>query len=374
MKLLNSLGTFALLALMMGISHGAIVAPRQVATMAQEANLIVVAAAKATLQPTLVQSVELEIERVVKGDQVLLGRTIAVGWNRVTGQILEPSGIINAYGLWFLKASSSGWEIIPATSGNILFPMLSFPLPKGPLPIEYSYGPAASASDRLAAELAAAIEGGTLHKFQLVSLLTGELDELHSPVVDLMYRRLSDSVLPPKRALGLGGLIHAGESAALSAASETSVEFARYPFENGIVLSIIRDRLRSHDPAVIAVLGQSVLDQRVDLAFRESAAHALAAIHTAATLPYLATLLEDANGSLRIEAIGGIGAFANGLPSHSPDIPSMPYMQLPSNSPYQSTETIANFAMGKIAISRNESAYLGFWRDWWRQQRAGLGF
>ena len=110
------------------------------------------------------------------------------------------------------------------------------------------------------------------------------------------------------------------------------------------------------------------------MALREVAAHALAAIHTAATLPYMAALLEDSNSNLRIEAIGGMGAFANGLPTQTLEaVPSLSYLQLPTSSPYQTADTIANFAMGK-AIAARESVYLAFWKTWWSQQRTSLGF
>jgi hypothetical protein len=138
----------------------------------------------------------------------------------------------------------------------------------------------------------------------------------------------------------------------------------------------IRDGLRSPGATSIAALGKAAVDAtNPNLAFREAAAHALAAIHTAPTLPYLGTLLDDPNSTLRVEAIGGIGAFANGLPIQTAaGVASLTSLQIPNSAPYKTQETIANFAMGSTAIERNEASYISFWKGWWSQNRANLGY
>ena len=45
-----------------------------------------------------------------------------------------------------------------------------------------------------------------------------------------------------------------------------------------------------------------------------------------------------------------------------------------ADAPYKTAGTVANFAMGRLAIERNESAYLSFWKAWWSKNRAGLGY
>jgi hypothetical protein len=159
-----------------------------------------------------------------------------------------------------------------------------------------------------------------------------------------------------KQALGLSGLVRSGSAAALTAAVKGESSFATYPFENGVLLSSLRNGFRASDPVSVATLGQAAVSSSVANPFREAAAHALASIHTPAALPFLAALLDDPDDLLRIEAIGGFSAFANGLPMQtSANTANLGYMQLPAGAPHQTAETIANFAMGSQAISRNEA-------------------
>ena len=104
-------------------------------------------------------------------------------------------------------------------------------------------------------------------------------------------------------------------------------------------------------------------------------AHALASIHTRATLPYLAALLDDPVLDLRAEAVGGMASFANGLPVQiTADLTSMRYLQFPEKAPYLTPETRANFGMGKFTIEQDEARYLSCWRTWWAEHRGELGY
>jgi hypothetical protein len=92
-------------------------------------------------------------------------------------------------------------------------------------------------------------------------------------------------------------------------------------------------------------------------------------------MPYLAALLDDPDPDLRVEAVGGIGAFANGLPVQTAaSLASMSYLQPSSNAPYRTADTVAHFAMGTRAIEKDEASYVAFWKSWWDQNRARLGF
>ena len=141
------------------------------------------------------------------------------------------------------------------------------------------------------------------------------------------------------------------------------------------MLSAIRDEFRAADANSITALGGTAVDSANPAAFRQAAAHALASIHTVETLPYLAALLDASDGKLRIEAIGGLGSFANGLPVQTTaNTPGLASLQLTGSAPLKTADTIANFALGERAISRNEAAYLTFWKSWWAAHRASLGY
>ena len=128
-------------------------------------------------------------------------------------------------------------------------------------------------------------------------------------------------------------------------------------------------------PQSTAILGQIVSNANIPLDFRKAAAHALASIHTSATLPYLSMLLQDSRPALRAEAIGGLSAFANGSAAQTPaNTATLKYLQIPKSAQYQTSDTLANGARGEQAISQNEPKYLSSWTTWWQQHRAELGY
>jgi hypothetical protein len=260
-------------------------------------------------------------------------------------------------------------------TGGISLNDCYFPVPAGPIAAPYAYSSTFSLSDKITSELAAALEADHPRSMPL-DFLNYSLDSLGSPVAGTLYQRLSASASVSQRLMGLSGQIRQGSASALSAASALAPQFASFPKETGVLLNSIQEEFRATDANSLATLGNIAVDStNPSMSLREASAHALSAIHTSATLPYLAALLDDADEKLRFEAIGGLGAFANGLSVQtSANTPSLASLQLNAGAAYRTADTIANFARGEQAISRNEAAYLAFWKNWWATNRSGLGF
>ncbi len=355
---------------------GGLVAPGSLQDLQQNANLIIVGNATGAVQSGTVVDLSILVSRVIKGDTALAGRSIAAHWmsGRVDTMVSRGSADSRGDGLWFLQQASNGWRVLPVVQGNVEFTGLYFPVSSGPILNAYAYSQTASVVDKLASEIGAAIENQNGYNFQLYALQTGMLDELKSPIWGLLYQRMANSTSAERKILGLSGLIRAGNASALAAAAPITSSLGDHPAQ-GILLLSIRDFFRATDADSVVAIGSSATDSSQSAAFREAAAHALAAIHTAASLPFLATLLEDPNQNLRIEAIGGMAAFANGLAVQtSGGVPSLSHLQLPSNAPYKTVETVAHLAFGRQAIAPNEASYLSFWKSWWEQNRASLGY
>jgi hypothetical protein len=372
-------GTVAIISVLLataGLAFGNLISPRALSDLQQTADLIVAGTASGNVQAGS-GVFSLLVTRVIKGDVTAAGNVIAVNWANKQGGFASPGGVTTAAGagLWFLQSSSSGWLLIPVVSGDVPMDMTFFPEPAGPVLSAYAYNASAPLTDRIASELCSAIESlNGAYNFQLYALLNGLLGELGSPVVALHYQRMANSSLTQQRILGLSGLVRGGSGAALAVAAPAAASFEAFPLESGILQLGIRDQFRTADDGTISVLGRAAVNSANPASFRESAAHALAAIHTANTLPYLATLLGDSDTNLRVEAVGGMGSFANGLPTQTPGgVASLTYLQLPATSSYKTSATMANFALGSQAIERNASL-LSFWRLWWSQNRAALGF
>jgi hypothetical protein len=355
------------------LSYASLIAPQAVADLEQNATLIVVASATVASNGTA-NSFLLQVNRVIKGDNALAGSSIIVRW---TAASADAGAVVPGAGIWFLQQSSTGWSLLPVVQGNVPLVMTYFPTSAtGALTTAYAYASTASITDKLASELSSAIESSTdAGILQLASLHDGTLERLQSPVTAVLYQRLSTIGSTQQQALGFAGLVRQGSSAALTSAAKAATAFAAYPVENGILLLSVRDQFRASDEVSVKALGQIAVDTSANQLFREAAAHALAAIHTKESLPFLARLLSDGDATLRVEAVGGLSSFANGLSTQTASgTPSLAHLQLPAGAPYQTPETIANFAMGPQAIEQNESRYLTFWQTWWSQQKSQLGY
>jgi hypothetical protein len=362
--------------------HAGLVAPRSLLELQQQADLIVVGSATATISVGSPKAVfPLEVSRVIKGDSTLTGTFITVAWTSSAGLlttgIVSPGSNISfsGTGLWFLQQSANGWLLLPVMTGGMRLDDCYFPVPAGPIAPAYAYSPTASLSDRITSELAATLEANHPNSLPL-DFLTYLLDALGSPVAGTLYQRQSASASVSQKLMGLSGLIRQGSASALAAAAALATQFASFPRETGVLLNSIQSEFRATDTNSLAILGNIAVDStNPAINLREASAHALSAIHTNATLPYLAALLDDPDEKLRFEAIGGLGAFANGLSVQTPaNTPSLASLQLNPGAPYRTADTIANFARGEQAISRNETAYLAFWKNWWATNRSGLGF
>jgi hypothetical protein len=362
--------------------YGGIIFQQSVSSLAQAADLIVVGSASGNFSPPSAVNFSVKVARVIKGQSTVVGTAIPVQWNTngIPGLQIQPGDSIPlaGNGIWFLQQSGSAWSLLPVVQGAAPFEMTYFPSPTTPIADVYAYAPTAALQDKLASELSAAV--GSLngsYNYQLYGLLSGNLDQLNSPVTQVCYQSLSTSTSVQNQILGLSGLIRNGSITALTTAGSAAANlFSSYAIEYGLLLSSIRDEFRFSDTSSIAALGGAAVDSTyANLPFREAAAHALAAIHSAPTLPYLAALLNDPDPALRVDAIGGMGAFANGLPVQTTaGVASLAFLQVPASAPYKTAETMANFAMGSTAIETNEASYLSFWNGWWSSNRASLGF
>ncbi len=383
-RIVRLIATGAVICLFIGTSllRGGLVGSRSLLELDQQADLIVVGTATANISVGSQNATfPLKVIRVIKGDSTTSGKSVTVAWISADG--LLTSGIVTAgsnisfsgTGLWFLQQSSNGWLLLPVMTGGVTLNECYFPVSGDPIAAAYAYSPSASLADKVTSELAAELEANHPSSLPLDSL-SYSLDALGSPVAGTLYQRLSASTSVLQRLIGLSGLIRQGSASALMMSAALASQFGSFPKESGVLLNSIQYEFRASDARSVSTLGNLAVDStNPSITFREASAHALSAIHTSATLPYLAALLDDLDEKLRFEAIGGLGAFANGLAVQTTgNTPSLASLQLNASAPYRTADTIANFALGEQAISRNETAYLAFWKNWWATNRGGLGF
>jgi hypothetical protein len=85
--------------------HGTLAFWQPLATIEQQADLIVVGAAGHGAQAGNGISFAIQVDRVVKGDASLVGTTVSVIWAN-PGQ--ASSADVKGNGLWFLQSSTGG--------------------------------------------------------------------------------------------------------------------------------------------------------------------------------------------------------------------------------------------------------------------------
>ncbi len=347
-----------------GRGYAPIFAPASLAQLQQNADLIVVGNATGGIQAGGFLNFTIQVSRVVKGD-ILPGISIPANWPSN-----DPAIAVYGNCLWFLKQSVGGWRVLPLGSGFATFKDTFVPMPAGALPGAYAYNAAtAPLSDRVASEISVAVESG--NGLALLSgVHHGWLEELNSPVVQVLYRRMSASNSMQQKILGLSGLIRGGDTTALNSAIEGAPGFSNSRLEYGILLSSIRAEFRASDARSVFILGGAAVNSGLPLDLRESAAHALRGIHTKEALPYLATLLDDPETKLQAEGVGGLASFANGLPIQTQaSVPSLSYLKFPEHAPYKTEDTVSYFALGEGAFK-----YVSFWKSWWAQNRLAFGY
>ncbi len=353
--------------------------PRSLQYLQQTANLVVVGSASGGAVAGTAITFSVQVQRVVAGDGGVAGKTIPVTWEWEADGMHTIAGAakyVTGAGVWFLTRSDSGWVLLPVMQGASIFRDAYVPEPPGPINSAYSYGPGASPTDAVASEMGAVIESAGCGAGSLGYLHNGALDQLNSSVTQVLYQRWAGSTATCLQALGLAGQIRAGNAAALRTAAQAASSFEASALENGVLLRSLQHWFRAADPASVGILGQIVVNsENGNLPFRRAAAFALAAIHTKEALPYLATLMEDADPELRAESVRGLGSFANGLPVQTmAGTPSLSYLQSQPSSPYQSVDTEAHFALNTEFLEQNESTYLSFWKAWWQTNHAALGY
>jgi hypothetical protein len=135
--------------------------------------------------------------------------------------------------------------------------------------------------------------------------------------------------------------------------------------DEALVVSALRNSWRDPTPASIHQLVSFVAGFPTDSDIRAAAVRALAAIHTRATLPFLASLLSSANATEQERVVYGLSAFANGCPMQTPaNAASMAYLDCDAPGPYKTTQTTANFAF-RAGTPDQEAPFISFWQAWW---------
>lgn len=202
---------------------GMIVGDTPILQLTQSADLIVLGSAYGAVEP-MSGAFTIRVTRVIKGQSAITGKEIDVLWHATEASRLLPNGVtlfgplppvstdpisVSGDGIWFLKRPLNSWVLLPVFPAQAPIEWMYYPAPLSPLANIYAYPENASVTDKIASELAAGIEDPDpthFFNFPFFFLYDGDLDTLKSPVIHILYQRLSESPESGRRKVGLRAL------------------------------------------------------------------------------------------------------------------------------------------------------------------------
>lgn len=307
------------------------------------------------------------INRTLKGS-LLPNDRVNVSWNSWLGFDQDLTG---KYGMWHLNQLPSGAWVLRQVDRGVPY----VPMPKGtsPLGIMVPAGiPAlpqpATVGDRMAAELAAALQGYSKPS-DVRELASRFLALDKTPFVSGLYRVLRASPDPELRLTGLTGMLRLNDLTALTDLANSVDQIPKVQVRHWVLSAIMARHEVS--PAVIQTLGRIASSPDLDTQF--AAADALGEIHTRDTLPILAQLLDSPRQMTREAAMRGLGWFVDNLPISTEynvwngraNIPQGP-------APYRTADTDRYSLSHRPPGNANDAEYVQFWKSWWAKMKTEL--
>lgn len=195
------------------------------------------------------------------------------------------------------------------------------------------------------------------HPIHSLSSVLGKSDAVHAA-----FEYLAQLPGSRQKSVGIACLLAAGDPSGMplleqSLPSINDEDLAR--IVGGPVQS-----WRNSDQAAVRSLGRIATGLRAQGGFLSYLANALAEVHTADTLPYLALLLDSPDPRVRIKANGGFSAFVGGLPIPTKDNFANGQFMVPSPTPYSSDPSWKAFAIpNNPSTSQLNAASVG-WKNW----------
>ena len=341
-----------------------------ITSQGQAADVIVVATADQIIASGGTQSQNivllLKVNQTLKGYTASLSPAVTVPalCQRDPGPISFPSSLLGEAGLWFLKSTPNGYQILPRKTYSYTPQDLFVPLPGG----TQAAAGAGSLDEQLLADVVASYESLKSPTALDDNLFLSSFEQwsTSSPkpaVVAAAVAPLIASSTPSQQIVGLTAALRVSSPDAMAL---TLKSFATLKNDPKFPLIIATIAMYPKDATWIPFL-QQIAALRSDIPNLDAAvAAALKKIGTKATLPGLVDLLDSKDPQAVLIAESFLGVFtlladANGEIHDSAPI-----------GPFASDQT-RSFTPAPGATS-TAVQYAGFWKAWWSQNRARLGF
>jgi hypothetical protein len=373
--------------LISNLAYGEADAIPSVRLLTKSTDVIVVARASLKNAEQQPLSIDLSIERVIKGD-LKINSAISVSEVRVSSSCPRPSAGQTITAIWFLNLEKDGSYRFAATPKNQSCTPFEnrFEMPDGAPPIEWQAPSSAIPEDKLAYEIGWSIEAhsgqGPFAAIQNPWIFDGA----SSATENYVYSRLSQSTSQNAKLLGSLGLIRNAQPNVMGSLGSLVTQMIQAkptgslklngterplsllgPDETNANISMTAAAISAIvDPskATVNALHNLILQSDIPAPVIYAASHALANIHTPLAATYLAPMLYGNDTRLRDDAISGIACLANGVPILDIRKPNGG-MDINLDSEFKNSETLSHFVNGSYTIDKNADFYLTFWQSWW---------
>lgn len=335
--------------------------------LANRADTIIVPTVKQQTQSGVIISLNLSVDRVLKG-ATKPGQLVFAQWSSPHGKEVSINGM---QGLWLLQNSGNQgiWQVLTPVGGDVPLGFICVPASSS-LPSDMQYTPGAPVPEKVVLEMLATIEARNGQNLGLIPSMLDLLDQTNDSVIRNVLNRWSVSTNLNLRAMGLSGRLRRGDPTALA-----SVQVQLNSGSNNeTITAILNDirRFNNANPQAVVVLGELATSAGSSIRLQASAAEALRNMHSKETLPYLVRLLDSPDQFVRYNGISGLASFANsGTVVHEAPliVDGIELKRAPSQ--FKTDETVRNYPTFEYYV-KNEQQYLTFWKSWWSTNQLAL--
>ncbi len=345
----------------LALAHGiaALISREPLVSLVGDAEAVVIGEATDFQELSAEYETRITVNRSLKGT-LQPGVTVNARFV-IDGPGIRPSRTTVARGIFFLVEESPGrWRLLFSDK------LRSFFIPSR----EQITTPVGTTVDQIVALFAAAVE------HQHSDAGPGEvflaLAPRSSPVVQTMLEKWSSSAAPRLRFVGVAGLLSASDASALTKIVDDLESLGSSPY-GGLIASKL-GAVRDMRPSSVIALGRIATSEVVPESFRDEAAFALAAIHTAESLPFLDVLLRSPRPLRRSVAVAGFSAFALNVRVAKPGPDSAEALDevlnpgrrlTQSSAPFDNEQTRRFAHFGPFKDGTDDAEFTSFWAGWY---------
>ena len=354
--------------------------PLAVGVVQQQADVIAVATLEGgSAETKSVLHLQLRILRTIKGEvpPMLITADLASSELMATSasepKRLVPASLIGRIGLWFLKRESGNYTVLPLASGNFTPDEAFLPLHSAELPDPATVVPGLTSGDSTTRIVWAALMSSYLStpsaRGPMIEMILGaSLNKAKRSealaVVDALIASKSQEV----RIIGFAAAVGLGSDDALALLAQEAPTLQTHPKFPRITGALLMG-YKPNGESSIAPLRKLTALHLNSIRFDEAVASALSKIGTKAVLPAMIELLDSPDKNARLRAARFFGEYTLFADAKG----NMPAPnRTPTIGPWWNSATELHMLGNDPSMTADE--YASFWKAWWIQNRAKIGF